>query len=89
MMMLSSDRAFDDFLDNLSPFVAQLAWEKFEATAAQSRRDEYDAETDALLQRIRTVDPKRRHVLNPAETMSAIEAQWRDEYKFRETRRAS
>lgn len=87
--MLSSDRAFDDFLNNLSPFVAQLAWEKFERTGAQVARDEYDAETADLLQRIRTVDPKRRHILTPAETAHAIEAQWRDEYQFRETRRAS
>ena len=87
--MLSSDRDFDDFLNKTNAFVAQLAWEKFEPTAAQSRRDEYDAETENLLQRIRTVDPKRRHVLTPTETALAVEAQWRDEYKFRQTRRAS
>lgn len=87
--MLSSDHAFDDFLHNLNPFVAQLAWEKFERSAAQIQRDEYDAETDDLLLRIRTVDPKRRHILTPAETAHAIEAQWRDEYRFRQSRRAS
>ncbi len=82
--MLSSERAFDDFLDGLNPFWAQMSWEKFERDYGQIRRDEYDQETAELLDQIRTIDPQRRFILSPQETVDAIWRQRVEEIPFRE-----
>lgn len=82
--MLSSERAFNDFIQGLSPFWAQLAGETITGDYAQIRRDEYDQETAELLDQIRTIDPQRRFILTPQETVDAVWRQRVEEIPFRE-----